>query len=583
MNMGYCNCNGYHEFNLDWIISTVKEVLKDWDYVSHEWNETKKYLEDFFKNLNFQDEVNNKLNQMLEDGSLKEIIDSVLFKEYAEINMADITPSNIDYIDINTLYNNLITEYGSNPYFRYTVIGHSVNNIPIYDFTVGKGSDYHVLSFGNQHGREYQSVYMLYNVIRYILSNIDDEHTITGWKLSDIFEEVSLHIVLSDNPDVYELIINNDNFNRLPLKYQETIQTGIENYIRGGYLEVGTDVTQSEYDNILARSSGDMKNYVFNISELHIWSANLNGVDLHYNCFNANNESTIRAWASQNNWPDYPAPLKYIGENGFSEPENAAIAALITQWGIRDIIDYHQRGPTMFWAYKYGGELYERNKTIAQDLGRITQTPISTTNSDRVGFAGWFYANYKGFCCDKEIGWSYTEHFQNGRYDDSSELQINPLPRNTLQELYDNEKNALPYYCAVYARKMDCYNIYSVLNKVDVAGHNSIKEPDDSYYLISLQYLLDNYRRTLDTANNDVTLLTLGKTNAVGTRHVMYLGAESYPGIERPDGTPTQAGMLIRESAGTMFFYLFMPIGYNQLYFCSGYSNTIGQWKRIDS
>lgn len=531
-----------------------------------------------------QDIVDKKLKEWSDDGTLEGMINAILFKEYAYFNLKDIVPSSENELDIVTLYNNLINSYSTSEYFNYTQIGTSVNGLPIYDFCVGKTSgNYHVLAFGGHHAREYQSTYVLYNDIRYIMENLNNKSTVHGTKLNDIFDSVRLHVILNANPDMYNIIVNNDKFNSLTSAQQSNIKTWLVNYIRSGKLGIGTDVTQAEYNTILNSCGGDISKYEFRLEDVKIWKSNLNGVDLHYNCYNENNEQVLKSWATSQGWSTTPSPASYIGETGFSEPENKALLNVISSYGIRDIIDLHQRGPTLFWAFKYGGEQYDRNKTISQEIGAITQTPVSKSNNGRVGFGGWFYANYEGYCGLKEIGWSYSEHYPNGSYNENSKLLVNPLPTSTLKALYENEKHLLPFYCEKYGRKMDNSKIYQCLNRVDVAGHNSINNADNGFYIISLDYLLQNYRRTLDVAKDDVTLLTLGKTNAVGTRHVMYLSADSYPNIERPSEVPTQAGMLIRESAGTMFSYWFMPIGFNQLYWCCGYSNELGQWKRIDT
>lgn len=528
--------------------------------------------------------INEKLQEWYNDGTLEKLINEILFKEYAYFNLTSIRPSSEEELSLETLYSNLISLYDDNMYFNYTKIGSSVNGVPIYDFCIGKESAYYdVLAFGNHHGREYQSVYVLYNDIRYIMENLNNKNTVRGTSLTSVFNSVRLHIVLSFNPDIYNIIINKENFYNLPDETQTNMKQWLVDYFQAGKVLVGTDVTQDEYNTILARCGGDIANYEFSVDELHIWKSNANGVDLHYNCWNDKNESVVKSWATSQGWSTTPSPIGYIGESGFSEPENVALLNLITTYGIKDIIDLHQRGPTLFYAYKYGGELYARNTCIARDLGRVTQTPISHSNSGRVGFTGWFYANYEGFACVKEIGWSYTEHYPNGSYNDSSTLQLNPLPTNTLKELFENEKNLLPFYCEFYGRKMDNWKHYNELHRIDVAGLNSQVDADNQYYLVSLDYMLKNYKRTLTEASDDVTLLTLGKTNVVGTRHVMYLSASNYPNIERPSDSPTKAGTLIRDSAGTMFIYHFYPIGFNREYMCTGYSDKIGGWKRIDS
>lgn len=72
--MACCNCNDYHEFPLDWFLERVKIALKEWDVMKHTWEETKEYLNNYFKNLDVQEEINKKLDEMLSSGELVNIL-----------------------------------------------------------------------------------------------------------------------------------------------------------------------------------------------------------------------------------------------------------------------------------------------------------------------------------------------------------------------------------------------------------------------------------------------------------------------------------------------------------------------------
>lgn len=78
----------FHELNLDWVLETIKQLVADWEEyhttMTGEWNDMqedwhdteeawislKNYVENYFNNLDVQEEVNNKLNQMALDGTL---------------------------------------------------------------------------------------------------------------------------------------------------------------------------------------------------------------------------------------------------------------------------------------------------------------------------------------------------------------------------------------------------------------------------------------------------------------------------------------------------------------------------------
>lgn len=82
----------FHELNLDWILKTVKQVVADWmqyqqdlneewGAVQQDWHDTeeawtnlKNYVENFFANLNLQQEVNTKIDEMVADGTMDQIL-----------------------------------------------------------------------------------------------------------------------------------------------------------------------------------------------------------------------------------------------------------------------------------------------------------------------------------------------------------------------------------------------------------------------------------------------------------------------------------------------------------------------------
>lgn len=78
----------FHELNLDWILETVKNTVEEWHQTLLEWKDVKiawadeqqafqdlhDYVMNYFDNLDLQEEVNIKINQMAADGTLDAII-----------------------------------------------------------------------------------------------------------------------------------------------------------------------------------------------------------------------------------------------------------------------------------------------------------------------------------------------------------------------------------------------------------------------------------------------------------------------------------------------------------------------------
>ena len=59
----------FHEMNLDWFLSTFKELNAAWediklafDDVTDAWATMRNYIQHYFENLNVQTEINNKIN-----------------------------------------------------------------------------------------------------------------------------------------------------------------------------------------------------------------------------------------------------------------------------------------------------------------------------------------------------------------------------------------------------------------------------------------------------------------------------------------------------------------------------------------
>lgn len=67
--------SNFHELNQDWFLNEFNKVLEQWkamqknfDSLQDAFNDLKSYVQDYFKNLNVQDEINNKLDSLVADG-----------------------------------------------------------------------------------------------------------------------------------------------------------------------------------------------------------------------------------------------------------------------------------------------------------------------------------------------------------------------------------------------------------------------------------------------------------------------------------------------------------------------------------
>lgn len=77
--------SNFHELNQDWFLNEFNKIVAQWkamqknfDSLQDAFNDLKNYVQDYFKNLDVQDEINNKLNEMLANGELYAYIQKFL-------------------------------------------------------------------------------------------------------------------------------------------------------------------------------------------------------------------------------------------------------------------------------------------------------------------------------------------------------------------------------------------------------------------------------------------------------------------------------------------------------------------------
>lgn len=84
-NFPYTN---FHELNLSWFLDTFRQLLTEWEEQKREfadlkdaWEEMRQWVTDYFDNLDVQEEINNKLDEMYQSGELGLILNQ-LFTPY---------------------------------------------------------------------------------------------------------------------------------------------------------------------------------------------------------------------------------------------------------------------------------------------------------------------------------------------------------------------------------------------------------------------------------------------------------------------------------------------------------------------
>lgn len=75
--------SNFHELNQDWFLNEFNNVLEQWKTMQKNFNtlqdafdDLKSYVQDYFKNLDVQDEINNKLNEMVASGYFDDFLNN---------------------------------------------------------------------------------------------------------------------------------------------------------------------------------------------------------------------------------------------------------------------------------------------------------------------------------------------------------------------------------------------------------------------------------------------------------------------------------------------------------------------------
>lgn len=90
----------FHELNLDWFLKTFKELLSEWEEQKVEfaslkeaWEALQEFVTDYFDNLDVQEEINNKLEEMAESGAISLLLSPFVPNAVSEWLTNNITPT----------------------------------------------------------------------------------------------------------------------------------------------------------------------------------------------------------------------------------------------------------------------------------------------------------------------------------------------------------------------------------------------------------------------------------------------------------------------------------------------------------
>lgn len=85
----------FNEYNMDWIIKTVKDLTVEWAATKTEWTDMKTelealklYITNYFDNLDVDQEISDKIDEMVADGTFLDIIRSTVTTEAGAVTSA---------------------------------------------------------------------------------------------------------------------------------------------------------------------------------------------------------------------------------------------------------------------------------------------------------------------------------------------------------------------------------------------------------------------------------------------------------------------------------------------------------------
>lgn len=122
----------FHELNQDWFLQEFNKIIAQWkamqknfDNLQDAFNDLKSYVQDYFKNLDVQDEINNKLDNMINSGEM-----DAIFAKYFSIKIPVLNVSKMIEIDnpvIGTYYSTLNYYENDNVESIFIVVENSEN------------------------------------------------------------------------------------------------------------------------------------------------------------------------------------------------------------------------------------------------------------------------------------------------------------------------------------------------------------------------------------------------------------------------------------------------------------------------
>lgn len=435
-----------------------------------------------FVNTQLEKYTVEQLTEWLNDGTLQTMVDNIIKHMDMKEDYESIISNNIRSYDYTTMMNEIdIFKCKYKDMLTVIELGKSFlgRSIPLIILGSTNATN-KCLIVGQQHAREIHTSQLLLKQIEFYCENWNNKYN--DEIVSDIFNDNAIYFVPMTNPDGNMLVVhglssipeNTPNYNDLI----NNIKSALEEKIRTD-IQKNSDVSPSWdlYPNIewITETKGHIPNYGFREQDLFMWKANLQGIDLHYNCWEngINFEAYSRGLASGTYTQGKFALQNEIGLTGWGAQENIGLRELISRENLYQYtLSYHGRSPLIQWNYDLHDAILRRVHGCAKDFAQTAQVRYSDVYYSRVGFCGffvsWAYTNSSQSTIDKtitmilETGWMRFPpiNINNGDYLPTAPITPCPLPNEQEPFIWNSWKFISLLYMQKYVRYRDMTNKY---------------------------------------------------------------------------------------------------------------------------
>ncbi len=304
----------------------------------------------------------------------------------------NIVPTTLPYTSM-LLRQNLNVLLRTFPFLNLQIVGISVLGRPIYALKLGRGQK-KVFYSASYHANEWITSVLLMKFVEDYCDAYMNNGSLYGYRVSNLFNSVSIYIMPMVNPDGVDLVT-------------------------GAYNENGS----------IYRSFQSIANNFPSIPFPDGWKANFNGVDLNLQ-FPARWQEAKKIKFEQGY--NKPAPRDFVGFGPLTEPESLAIYNFTLKNNFALTISYHTQGKEIYWNFQdiNPPNGYEIGKVFANISGyTLANVPY---NSSFAGYKDWFIQNFNrpGYTIEAGIG-------------------VNPLSILQFEQIYSDNEGILVYSMSI--------------------------------------------------------------------------------------------------------------------------------------